>query len=478
LSSGAQQGRRAFDEAYRADGSPRPHYEGLLDALDGTDLLALREAAQGRVDAEGASFGPDPFRIDPVPRLFTEAAWDELADGLQQRARALNAFVADVYGARKIVASGVVPEQLIDEAQGYEPELRGRLPPAAAPVVIAGLDIVCDEDGTLRVLEDNCRTPSDYCYAAATRRAVAASLPYDGASPRELADVLRELLRGAQRDAAPAGVEEPLVVVLSEGPCTATAWEHEQIARLTGAQLATVDDLLVRDGWLLACAPGGRTRRVDVVHRRCEEDGLRDAEGEPTALARLLLGPWLDGRLGIVNAFGTGVADDKLAHAYVPEMVRFYLGEEPLLASVPTLDLGRSEMLDEVLGDLRSFVVKPRAGAGGQGVVVCAHADEETLARVREDLRREPEAYVAQRIVALSQHPTICDDGRLEPRHIDLRPFIFSGAGWTRALPGGLTRVALERGTLVVNSSQHGGGKDTWVLARGAETDRVPLSLR
>ncbi|MEA2129504.1 MAG: hypothetical protein QOJ85_2395 [Solirubrobacteraceae bacterium] len=463
--NGQARGLPAFNEAYRPDGAPREHYEGLLHALEGADLLALRDAAQQRVDEEGASFGDDPFRIDPVPRLLTAEAWDELAAGLQQRTRALNAFVADAYGDRAIVAAGIVSEALIEDAEGYEPELRGRLPAAAAPIAVAGLDIVCDEEGTLRVLEDNCRTPSGYCYANATRRAVTASLPYDGPGPCALGDPLHELLRGVARDAAPAGVSDPYVVVLSEGPATGTAWEHEQIAQLAGAQLVTLDDLRLRDGWVHARLPDGGTQRVDVVYQRSDEDSVRDEHGEPTPIAGMLLEPWLAGRLGLVNAFGTGIADDKLAHAYVEQMVRFYLDEEPRLLSVPTVDLGRPEHVDQVLDDLRSYVVKPRGGSGGRGVVVCAHADEETLARVREELRRAPECHVAQRLVALSEHPTITDAGRLEPRHVDLRPFIFSGAGWTRALPGGLTRVALERGTLVVNSSQHGGGKDTWVLA-------------
>ena len=465
MSATEQHGRPAFDEAYEADGSPREHYAPVLQALEDADLPALRDAAQECVDAEGASFGDDPFRVDPVPRLFTGAAWDELAAGLEQRARALNAFVTDAYGPREIVAAGVVPEQLIEDAEDYEPELRGQLPTAAAPIAIAGLDIVCDEDGTLRVLEDNCRTPSGYCYAAATRRAVTASLPYDGPGPRELGDALRELLSGVVRDAAVDGVADPYAVVLSDGPGTPTAWEHEQIARLADAQLVTLDDLQLRGGWLVARGEDGSTRRVDVVYQRSDEDALRDEQGEPTPIARMLLEPWLAGRLGLVNAFGTGIADDKLAHAYVDEMVRFYLGEEPLLPSVRTLDLGNPELASEVLDDLQGYVIKPRHGSGGRGVVVCAHAGEETLENVREDLRREPECYVAQRTVQLSEHPTISDPGCLEPRHVDLRPFIFSGAGWTRALPGGLTRVALEPGTLVVNSSQHGGGKDTWVIA-------------
>jgi uncharacterized circularly permuted ATP-grasp superfamily protein len=449
-----------FDEAYTADGAPRAHYAAVVGALERADLRELRDAAQRHVDREGASFGDDPFRIDPVPRVFTAAAWDELAAGLEQRVRALNAFVRDAYGARRIVAAGIVPAEVIDAAEGHEPALRGRLPAGAPPIAVAGLDIVCDEDGTLRVLEDNCRTPSGYCYAAATRRAVRSALDLDGAAPRPLEGPLRDLVAGALREAAPAGAGDPFVVVLTSAGGTGASWEHEQIAELAGAQLVTPGDLRLRDGRLLA-----GDRAVDVVYRRTDEDALHDDDGELTAVAQLLLEPWLDGAIGLVNAFGTGIADDKLAHAYVPEMVRFYLGEEPLLASVETLDLGRPEVVAEVLADLGAHVIKPRAGSGGDGVVVCAHAEEDALARVREDLEREPGAFVAQRTVALSRHPTICDEeGRLEPRHIDLRPFIFSGRDWTQAMPGGLTRVALERGTLVVNSSQHGGGKDTWVL--------------
>jgi uncharacterized circularly permuted ATP-grasp superfamily protein len=452
----------SFDEAYDGDGLVRAQYAALLEALEAGDLLALRESAQRRVDALGASFGEHPFRVDPVPRLFEADAWERLAGGLRQRVRALNAFVRDVYGERRIVAEGVVPARVVEEAEGYEPELQGRLPDGVVPpVAIAGLDVVCDEQGTLRVLEDNCRTPSGYCYALATRCAVSAALDVGELLPRALAAPLRELLTGVLRAAAPRDVDDPCIVVLSEGPGAGTAFEHEQVALLAGAELATPDDrrLSVLDGRL--CFDG---RRVDVVYRRTDADGMRGRDGALTPAARLLVEPWLGGRLGLVNGFGTGVADDKLAHAYVEDMIGFYLGERPLLASVRTLDLGRHEHVEEVLDDLRSFVVKPRAGAGGDGVVVCAHADDHALAEVRERLRREPEAHVAQRLVALSRHPTVSEEGRLEPRHVDLRPFIFSGDGWTRVLPGALTRVALDRGTLVVNSSQHGGGKDTWVL--------------
>jgi uncharacterized circularly permuted ATP-grasp superfamily protein len=455
----------SYDEAHGDDGAPRPQYRRLLAALERSDLLALRETARRHVAAEGASFGDDPFRIDPVPRVFSGEAWDALAAGLEQRARALNAFVLDAYGEQRIVGAGLLDARVIDEGEGYERALRGRLPPMAAPIAIAGLDVVCDDDGTLRVLEDNCRTPSGYCYAAAVTARRAAALPPVGVDPRELEEPLRELLAGVVRDAAAAGAADPVVVVLSEGPGSASAWEHERVARLVGGHVVTAGDLRLEGGRLLARTADAGAREVDVVLRRTDDEAVFDDAGEPTATAALLLEPWLGGRLGLVNAFGTGIADDKLVHAHVEEMVRFYLGEEPLLASVPTYDLGRPELLEEVLDDLRAHVVKPRGGAGGRGVVVCAHADDDTLERLRDELRRDPGSYVAQRTVALSCHPTVGDEGGLEPRHVDLRPFVFSGAGWTRAMPGGLTRVALEPGSLVVNSSQGGGGKDTWVLA-------------
>lgn len=457
-----------FDEAHAAPGVPRHHYALLMDELAGADLVALRDAAADHVARLGATFGTgagaEPFPIDPVPRLITADEWATLSAGLDQRVRALNAFVVDAYGPRAIVGAGVMADDVIDGAEGYEPALQGRLPSGVVPIAIAGLDVVRDPDGRFLVLEDNCRAPSGIAYAVALRRALDAVLPVPGLSRRPIAEPARELLAGALRDAAPDGVEEPLAVVLTDGPDNVAWWEHRQLADLTGAALVTFDDLDRRGDRLHARLPDGISRAVDVLYRRCDEDRMRDDDGRPTRLAELVAGPWTEGTLGLVNGLGTGVADDKLVHAHVEDMVGFYLGEEPLLASVPTLALGRPASLAEVLDDLEAFVVKPRGGFGGHGVVVCAHADAADLDALRVELRRAPEGYIAQRTVGLSCLPTITDTGGLEPRHIDLRPFTFSGRDWTRTLPGGLTRVAMEEGTLVVNSSQDGGAKDTWVL--------------
>jgi uncharacterized circularly permuted ATP-grasp superfamily protein len=462
---------RAYDEAFAAPGAPRPHYADLLDALTGMDLAALRAEVNGRVEAQGVTFttdeGTQAFIIDPVPRILPADEWAAVAAGLEQRVRALNAFVLDAYGDRRIVDAGVMGAEVIDSADGYEPDLRGALPGTAPPVGVAGLDLVRGPEGTMRVLEDNARTPSGYTYSVAARGAVEPALNGAAPAPAPVSERVVELLRGALWAAAPEG-SDPSMVVLSDGPEGAAWYEHQQAARLLGVPVVTLAELERHGNHLEVRLDDGRRRPVDVVYRRCDEDRLRDEHGDLTPLAEVLLDPWLAGRVGIVNAFGTGVADDKLVHGYVEEMVRFYLGEAPLLESVATLDPRYGDVLDLILGDLPGHVVKPRFGHGGKGVVVCAHADDATLERLSADLARDPSAYVAQPVVPLSQHPTVVDPGRLEPRHVDLRPFVFSTADGVRALPGGLTRVAWDAGALVVNSSQNGGAKDTWVLTSDA----------
>lgn len=456
-----------YDEAYAADGAPRAEYENVLGALGDVDLGALRRRVWTRMEAIGATFGSQPFGVDPVPRILSADEWELLAAGLTQRVRALNAFVRDAYGERRIVAAGVVPAHAIEQADGYEPDLRGRLPADAVPIGVAGLDVVRDTCGTLRVLEDNLRMPSGFTYAVAAREAVVEALPAGAAEPRhDLAAGVAPALARALRDAAPGGggfAEAPCVVLLSEGSSGSTWYEHATAARWLGIPAVTARQLRRRGPDVVALLEDGRERRVDVVYRRLDEERLRDDRGRPTWLAELLLEPWLSGRIGIVNAFGTGVADDKLAHAFVEAMVRFYLGEEPLLRSVPTLDPSDPEVRARVLADPRAHVVKPRSGEGGRGVVVCAHADAADVQSAMEALKAEPEQWVAQETVALSHHPTVVD-GHLAPRHIDLRPFVFVTRSGATALPGGLTRVAWEAGALVVNSSQAGGAKDTWVL--------------
>lgn len=436
----------------------------VVAALDGVDLTALANAVQSEIDAAGVCFqsaeGGAQFQVDPVPRIVETDDWTFLMAGLAQRVQALIAFVADVYGERAIVDAGVVPERVVDSADYVEPDMLGV--PISSATYVAGLDVVRNAAGEFRVLEDNLRTPSGIAYAVALRRALDAHLPFEPPPSRLDPDPVFEMLGEALRASAPAAVDEPTVVLLSDGPSNSAWYEHGVLTERLGIPLVTPADLSVRGGRLRARLDGGQ-HDVHVVYRRTDEDRLRDERGAPTWLAELMLEPLQAGNLSVVNPFGSGVADDKLVHAYVEDMVRFYCGEEPLIQSVRTYDLGRPEVLEQVLERLDDLVFKPRSGYGGEGVVVCPHATAEDRAAVRRDVERDPESFIAQELIDLSTHPTVCD-GQLEPRHVDLRPFAIGSGGSAAVAPVALTRVALDRGALVVNSSQNGGGKDTWLL--------------
>jgi uncharacterized circularly permuted ATP-grasp superfamily protein len=402
--------------------TPFPEQAPELDHLDPAALAAAAHAA-----AADVTFGGAPFVLDPVPRVISAADWAALEAGLLQRVRALDAFCADVYGERRIVRDGVVPARVIETIDTLEPALCGTA--LDRWIGIAGLDLVRAPDGRFLVLEDNLRTPSGMAYAVAARvvslmllQPEVAPLPVDG-----LRDMLR-LALGPGR-----------AVVLTDGPANAAYWEHRWLADLLEVPLVEPDGLDLSG--------------VDVVYRRTDDWQLDSP-----------IGRRLDGHVRVVNAYGVGVGDDKLAHAYVEDMVRYYLREEPLLGSVRTYDLGRPEVAEEALDRIEELVVKPRAGYGGEGVVICPHASPEDVARIRDEVRAAPEDFVAQELVPLSEHSTVVD-GEVVARHVDLRPFVFLGAdGSGRVYPGGLTRVAMDEGALVVNSSQNGGAKDTWVL--------------
>jgi uncharacterized circularly permuted ATP-grasp superfamily protein len=417
----------------------RAPYEERAADLGGRDPAALAAAARASMeDVKFDADGDERFYFDPVPRVISAAEWEPLAAGLAQRVRALDRWCADVYGERAIVRDGVVPARVVETIDRLEPELRGLELPLW--VGIAGLDVVRAPDGRFLVLEDNLRTPSGLAYAVAAREVSVRLL--EPAEPPQPLDELRALLAGALQAVSP--VPAPRIAVLTDGPDNAAYWEHEWLARALGVPLVELEEL--------------DPSAYDVVYRRTNGDRLADPTGRKLGRA------WREGRIGLVNAFGIAVGDDKLAHAYVEDMVRYYLGEEPLVPSVRTYDLGRPEVLEEALDRFAELVIKPRGGYGGDGVVICAHAERADVERTRRQVEAAPEDFIAQELIPLSLHPTVID-GRLEPRHVDLRPFVFLGAGGTASvLPGGLTRVAFDDGALVVNSSQNGGAKDTWIV--------------
>ena len=438
-----------YDDAVAPDGAVRPHARAVMDAVLAHDLATLVTGMQDEIADLGIDFGSidgnDTWHVDPVPRVIAAADWDHLEAGLAQRVRALDAFVADVYGERRIVAEGIVPQRVLDTADHFEPELDGWRPPGGVWIGIAGLDIVRDDAGTWLVLEDNVRTPSGFAYWVAAREAMLHRLDVPaGARPRPL-DGVETALRRVFGDGH--------VVVLTDGPENAAHWEHRWIAEHLDLPLVEPGDLEVAGDRLRHAG-----REIDAVYRRTNADRL------DTEVGRLLLPVLAAGTLRLINCFGTGVADDKLAHAYVHDMIRFYLGEHPVLEQVETFDLGDPRTLERALDVFDELVIKDRGSYGGIGVVVCPHAEHADTEALRERVRAAPGDYVAQRLVPLSTHPTAVD-GTLTPRHVDLRPYVLMSApGEVEVLPGGVTRVALGEGALVVNASQNGGAKDTWVM--------------
>ena len=441
----------AVDEAFDAAGAVRPHYVAVLDALAaaGPGAAANAIAAGARRDGviHGAGDEAHELAIDAVPRVFTADEWARLTAGLEQRIRALEAFVRDAFGAREAFGAGVVPDDLLDRCPWFEPDVAELPERGERRIAVAGPDIVRNGRGELVVLEDNVRTPTLMTFAVAARRFVEAALP-GAPRPRSFGTALREALLET------AG--EGSVVIVGREPDNVVWWELEQLSQMTGWPLVAIDDLAQRGDRVVTRADGAP---VDVVWRRTNEDRLRGDDGEPTTLGRLLLEPLHAGTVRVMNGFGTGVADDKRTYPYVEDLVRYFCGEEPLLRSVPTWDLSVADQRDEALGRFEELVFKPRDGSGGAGVVLAPEAARDELEKLRREIEDDPTAWVAQEPVVLSTHPTVID-GRLEPRHVDLRPFVVGG----RVLSGGLSRFAQGEGELVVNCAQGGGGKDVWVL--------------
>lgn len=459
----------AFDEGFGADGRPRGAYAGLFGRLDAPALEDASEWIRIELAHRGVVFGgsdPRPFAVDPIPRIIELTQWDLIEKGLTQRVRALNEFLTDIYGEARIVSAGVIPQRVIDEAEWFEPAMAQPGAPAVRAHV-AGPDLVRCPDGSFKVLEDNLRAPSGLSYLLAAREAIGPLILASGLRPRGLDRALEALLE-ALRSAAPEGAPgDPAIVLLTDGPGLSSAYyEHKELSRLLGLQIATTDDLwregdrlLVRD----SAADGVGSRQVDVIYRRIDDERLTNADGSITSLGGLLIDPLLAGTLGCVNTPGTGVGDDKAVHTYVEGMISFYLGEDPVLPSVEGYDLGDRGQFEQAMPKLGELVVKPRSEFGGSGVLVGPLATEEERRHARGLVEAAPERFVAQEPIPLSTHPTMVG-GELRNRHVDLRPFVITGETETTVVPGGLTRFAREEGEMVVNSGRGGGAKDTWVL--------------
>jgi uncharacterized circularly permuted ATP-grasp superfamily protein len=478
------------DELFDDDGEPRPHAAPLIATLQRLGPEALQAAGQRRDTIfmqQGITFevaGTDGQRrdrawpLDLVPRVLTAAEWTTIKRGLAQRIRALNAFVDDVYHAHEIVRAGIVPWSLIVSRPSFARPVHGVRAPGGVYCHVSGCDLVRGGDGRWRVLEDNVRTPSGISYVLENRLAMTRLMPELFAGHRVRAvDHYPSLLLDALRSVAPAGDGHPNVVLWTPGPLNAAYFEHAFLARQMGVELVEASDLVVRDAVCYMRTTGG-LQRVHTIYRRLDDDFIDPLEFRPDSLLGVpgLVRAYRAGTVAIANAIGTGVADDKAVYHYVPEMIRFYLGEEPILDNVPTYLLTDERTRKQVLERLDEIVVKPTSESGGKGVFIGPQASDAEREQQARLIEQQPDRFIAQELVHLSTAPTETGGGRLEPRHVDLRPFVVFGEE-IRIVPGGLTRVALEEGSMIVNSSQGGGSKDTWVLDDGTAADLAPGTL-
>lgn len=470
---------RGFDEMYDQDLLCRPAYRRLEEWLASAPSGLLKER---RLEAEllfrrigitFAVYGDQeaeerliPF--DVIPRILTAEEWTRLARGLEQRVKGLNAFLKDIYGGRDIVRAGIIPEQLIFRNRSFRPEMAGARPVGDIYVHLAGIDVVRIDDNDFYVLEDNARTPSGVSYMLENREAMLRLFPELFASYRvaPIEGYTDELL-ATLHSVAPSRSGDPCVALLTPGPFNSAYYEHSFLADKLGVELVEGRDLFVRDEIVYMRTTEGQ-KQVDVIYRRIDDDFLDPLAFRPDSALGVpgLMTAYRAGNVTLANAVGTGIADDKAIYSYMPDILRFYLGEEPLLKNVPTFRCREPEALSYTLERLDELVVKEVHGSGGYGMLIGPHADKATREAFAERLRRAPDNFIAQPTLALSTCPTFVRNG-VAPRHVDLRPFVLSGADRVRIVPGGLTRVALADGSLVVNSSQGGGTKDTWVLGEG-----------
>jgi uncharacterized circularly permuted ATP-grasp superfamily protein len=471
-----------FDEMRGTDGGQatecRAAYRLVREWLERTppELMRRKELeAETLFRKIGITFavyteGGDPERLIPfdlIPRVLDADEWSLLAAGLEQRVKALNRFVADVYGAREIIRAGTVPERLIQGNDAFERQMVGVEVPGGVYTHIAGIDMVRVGPEEFYVLEDNGRTPSGVSYMLENREVMMRLFPdlFAKQAIQPVSHYPEELLATLQSVAPPNCPGDPVVALLTPGFYNSAYYEHSFLADEMGIELVEGQDLVVENGIVKMRTTEG-LRRVDVIYRRIDDAFLDPLAFNPESALGVagLFDAYKRGNVTLANAVGAGVCDDKAIYTYVPDMIRFYLGEKPILNNVPTWRCAEADDLDYVLDHLGELVVKAVHGSGGYGMLVGPHASKADIAAFRAKLQARPHEYIAQPTLALSTCPTFVDSG-VAPRHVDLRPFVLYGADEVRIVPGGLTRVALKEGSLVVNSSQGGGTKDTWVLA-------------
>src|SRR6202171_923222 len=467
----------AFDEMLGPDGAARPPYGELArwlgevpaDVLDyrrrEAELLFRRIgitfAVYGEADAQERLI---PF--DVLPRILSAAEWDVLRAGLEQRIQAINLYIKDIYGRREILKAGVVPEDLVFQNPVFRPEMNGQKVPHDIYVHVGGIDIIRIDPETFYVLEDNARTPSGVSYMLENREIMLRLFPELFARHRvaPVENYPDELLATLKSVAPTIANSDPTVVLLTPGVYNSAYYEHSFLADKLGVELVEGRAVFVKD-WLVVMRTPQGPKRVDVIYRRIDDDFLDPLAFRPDSALGVpgLMSSYHAGHVTLANAVGTGIADDKAVYSYMPKIVRFYLGEEPILKNVPTWRCREADHLAYVLDKIEELVVKEVHGSGAYGMRIGPKADKATVAAFRAKLKSDPTNFIAQPTLALSTCPTCVDEG-IAPRHVDLRPFVLTGRDRIRIVPGGLTRVALKKGSLVVNSSQGGGTKDTWVL--------------
>ena len=467
--------KKGYDEYFSAAEGPRSGLKPLVNSLGalGIEKLNRNHAAAGvllkrlgatfRLNDSGGRVGERILPFDPLPRLIRSKEWERLERGLSQRLEAIDQFLGDIYGEQRIIRDGVIPREHVESSLGWRRELQGFKPPLGKWCQISGLDLIRDGEGTWRVLEDNLRCPSGVAYFLENRRVMKRMFPslFSGRVVQPIDRYPSQLLQ-TLRELAP-WTDSPRVVLLTPGVFNSAYFEHSYLAQQMGIPLVEGRDLACEDGrvWM-------RTTRgletVDVIYRRIDDDFLDPAVFRSDSMlgVRGLMEVYAQGRVAIANAPGTGIADDKLIYAYVPEMVRYYLGEEAIIQNVPTYLCSKAEDRSYVLSHLRELVVKAVSEAGGYGMWIGPHASDEEIQDFATKIQANPRNFIAQPTLELSTVPSL-SDGELYPCHVDLRPYILRGKT-TWVTPGGLTRVALKRGSLVVNSSQGGGCKDTWIV--------------